>query len=200
MFTYRATNTLNGKFYIGSSTNFESRRNQHLSDRRRNTPFHNALRKYPEMFEWEVWEDDSDEPILEQALLDMFFGTEQCYNLNPLASRPPSQKGATRTPEQRKRVSDAKRGRKNSPEHCKNISAGKRGKPGRKWTQKQKDHMTKLKEKERLPQEEIDRRIDIIQKSGIDVFKHGSRTKISKLLGLSRTQTNRFLNKYYFNQ
>ena len=53
-----------------------------------NYPFQNALRKTPEAFEWEVWSDDSREPILEQALLDMWFGTEQCYNLNPFASRP----------------------------------------------------------------------------------------------------------------
>jgi len=88
MDTYKATNTLNGKFYIGSSRNFEERKKAHLSSKE-NYPFQNALRKNPEAFEWEVWSDDSDERILEQALLDIWFGKEQCYNLNPLASSPP---------------------------------------------------------------------------------------------------------------
>jgi group I intron endonuclease len=88
MITYKATNTLSGKFYIGSTTNFEKRKKAHLSSRY-NYPFQNALRKNPEAFEWEVIEDDSGEPVLEQALLDMWYGKECCYNLNPCASRPP---------------------------------------------------------------------------------------------------------------
>jgi group I intron endonuclease len=88
MDTYKATNTINGKFYIGSAVNFEDRKKAHLRSKK-NYPFQNALRKNPEAFEWEVWSDDSDEPILEQTLLDMWFGKECCYNLNPLANRPP---------------------------------------------------------------------------------------------------------------
>jgi hypothetical protein len=86
MDTYRATNTLNGKFYIGSTSNFEKRKNQHLGSKR-NLPFQNALRKNPEAFEWEVWKDNLDEPVLEQALLDMWVGKEQCYNICPVANR-----------------------------------------------------------------------------------------------------------------
>jgi hypothetical protein len=89
MDTYKATNTTNGKFYIGSTNNFERRREEHLSSGA-NYPFQNALRKDPEAFEWEVWSDDFDEPVLEQALLDMWYGKECCYNLNPSATRPPS--------------------------------------------------------------------------------------------------------------
>ena len=86
MDTYRATNTTNGKFYIGSTTNFERRKYEHLVSTK-NLPFQNALRNNPEAFEWEVWSDDSDEPILEQALLDMWYGKECCYNLNSQADR-----------------------------------------------------------------------------------------------------------------
>jgi group I intron endonuclease len=88
MDTYKATNTNNGRFYIGSTTNFERRKVEHLKSRE-NLPFQNALRKDPSAFEWEVYSDDSDEPSLEQALLDMWYGTEMCYNINPFASRPP---------------------------------------------------------------------------------------------------------------
>jgi group I intron endonuclease len=92
VFTYKATNTLNGKFYIGSTRDFEARKKGHLSSRH-NYPFQNALRNNPGVFEWKVVEDASDEPILEQALLDMWHGTEMCYNLNPRADRPPSWEG-----------------------------------------------------------------------------------------------------------
>ena len=87
MQTYIATNTVDGKFYIGSTKNFESRKKQHLKPGC-NFPFQVALRRNPESFEWKVWEDDSEEPTLEQALLDMWFGTEQCYNLSSYTNRP----------------------------------------------------------------------------------------------------------------
>jgi group I intron endonuclease len=87
MYTYVATNTSNGRFYIGSTKNFERRKKSHLKSRV-NLPFQNALRKNPEAFEWEVWEDDSDLPVMEQALLDMWFHTAQCYNLSSIAGRP----------------------------------------------------------------------------------------------------------------
>ena len=98
MDTYRATNTTNGKFYIGSTTNFEKRKKAHLRSKEI-YPFHNALRKTPDVFEWEVWSDDCDEPVLEQALLDMWFGCEQCYNLNTSAKHPPPQ---SRRPQERR--------------------------------------------------------------------------------------------------
>ena len=87
MDTYIAINTLNGKFYIGSTTNFKRRQKEHLNSDL-NFPFQNALRANPKAFQWEVWSDDSCERVLEQALLDMWFGKEQCYNLNPSATFP----------------------------------------------------------------------------------------------------------------
>jgi group I intron endonuclease len=88
MITYKATNTLNGKFYIGSTINFKRRKRDHLKGTE-NYPFQNALRKNPDAFIWEIYEDEYDKPILEQSLLDMWCGKEQCYNLNPFATRPP---------------------------------------------------------------------------------------------------------------
>lgn len=88
MLTYIARNTRNGKFYIGSTKNFEARKKAHL-DNQGDFAFHRALRKKPDDFEWEVFEDESEERELEQALLDMFFGKEMCYNLSPFATCPP---------------------------------------------------------------------------------------------------------------
>jgi group I intron endonuclease len=92
--TYIATNTLNGKFYIGSTNNLPQRIYDHINCHR-NYPFQNALRKNPDKFVWESYEDSSDEPILEQNLLDMWYGKGQCYNLNPVAGRPPVCTGHT---------------------------------------------------------------------------------------------------------
>lgn len=95
MDTYKATNTKNGKFYIGSTINFQERKKSHLRSKE-DYYFQRALRKDPDAFIWEVYSDDYDEPILEQALLDMWFGKECCYNLNPSASRPPSNPALSR--------------------------------------------------------------------------------------------------------
>lgn len=111
MITYIATNTKNGKFYVGSTNNFERRKKQHM-ECKKGYPFQNALRKNPEAFEWETWSDDSDEPNLEQALLDMWFGTEQCYNLSKDASAP--MRGKKHTTESKQKIRRAKRGKKAS--------------------------------------------------------------------------------------
>jgi group I intron endonuclease len=218
MFTYKATNTSNGKFYIGSTNNFEKRKKGHLKSKE-SYPFQNALRKNPKAFEWEVWEDNSDEPILEQALLDMFFGTGQCYNLNPIASRPPSHKGRKKTPEHRARIGKAHKGRVKSPEECEKISRAKKGKPpgmalpdgtipreivekraasrvanGKKWTQEQRKS---LGLKIQLAEEEVNRRVTLIKQSGIDLKEWGSLKKVANLLGLTHAGARGFLNKYW---
>lgn len=85
MITYRATNTLNGKFYIGSTIrDFKKRKQEHLRSKF-DWPFQRALRKNPEAFVWEVWEDEEDSPVLEQKLLDWWYGSEKCYNLTGVA-------------------------------------------------------------------------------------------------------------------
>ena len=126
MDTYISTNTSNGRFYIGSTTNFEWRKYCHLNNKR-NYPFQNALRKTPEAFIWEVFSDESDEPVLEQALLDMFYGTEQCYNLSPRANRPPSRAGVPVSEETRRKIRENNKGRKKSKETKQKISEAMRG-------------------------------------------------------------------------
>jgi group I intron endonuclease len=121
MDTYKATNTTNGKFYIGSTTNFKMRKKAHLRSKE-SYPFQNALRKNPEAFEWEVWSDDFDEPILEQALLDMWCGKECCYNLNPSAKHPPSSRGKSPSPERRAKTSATLMGHSVSEEARKKMS------------------------------------------------------------------------------
>ena len=94
MDTYRATNTLNGKFYIGSSVNFERRKREHLSSKETYL-FQTDLRKNPEAFIWEVYTDNLDTNEHEVRLLKESYFDVRCYNLNSCAERPPSQKGKT---------------------------------------------------------------------------------------------------------
>jgi len=87
--TYRATNQKNGKWYVGSTTtSFERRKREHLNSTT-NLPFHNALRRDPGAFTWEIL-DESEEDVVtrshEQYVLDGWWGTEYCYNINPHAN------------------------------------------------------------------------------------------------------------------
>jgi group I intron endonuclease len=85
MITYRATNTKNGKWYVGSAINFERRKREHLTSKQK-TPFHNALRKNPELFVWEILQEDgSNNRHFEQSILDLWVGSEYCYNLSSSA-------------------------------------------------------------------------------------------------------------------
>lgn len=110
MITYIATNTTNGKFYIGSTKNFERRKQEHIESKD-NYPFQNSLRKNPDKFEWEIYEDDYNEPILEQSLLDIWWGKSQCYNINQYASRPPDPTGRKVKDETRDKISEKMKGR-----------------------------------------------------------------------------------------
>ena len=145
MFTYKATNTRNGKFYVGSTRDFIKRKRSHLASKA-NYPFQNALRQNPEAFEWEVIEDDSEDPVLEQALLDLWFGTEMCYNLSPYAcggcvehsdetkqkmSR--SRKGKPLSEKNKAALSKARKGMKFTEEHKRNISLAKTGQSHASW-------------------------------------------------------------------
>jgi group I intron endonuclease len=123
MITYIARNTVNGRFYIGSTKNFSRRKKNHLNSTDP-YPFQRALSKNPDQFEWELFEDDSDEPFLEQALLDMWYGKEMCYNLNPEAARPPSWKGKKHSKEtlEKMSLSNNKRGKQESNESRKKKS------------------------------------------------------------------------------
>lgn len=127
MITYIATNTQNGKFYVGSTTDFDRRKKEHLTSAQQ-FHFQRALRKNPDLFIWEIFEDDSEEPVLEQALLDMWYGKEQCYNMCGFAGRPPERKGTKLTAEQyakrvsRLRMNPPMRGKQHSRDTKEKIS------------------------------------------------------------------------------
>jgi group I intron endonuclease len=181
MDTYKATNTTNGKFYIGSTTNFEKRKKAHLRSKEP-YPFQNALRKNPEAFEWEVWSDDYDDPVLEQALLDMWYGKECCYNLSQFADRGPDRTGKkqpsdfgpkhaeklkgrkrpehsewmrmnmpSRSPGVRAKISEANKGKIRTQEVRDRIAAKLQGTTWGNHTQEHREHMSKIHSGENNP-------------------------------------------------
>ena len=133
MITYIATNTLTGKFYIGSTTDFEKRKKQHLKSTK-NLPFQNALRLNPDAFRWEYFEDEHTERTWEQALLDLYCGSKFCYNLNPNVLTPPENKGVNnpnhgkeRPEETKKKISKTKQGVHFTEEHKRKLKEAKLG-------------------------------------------------------------------------
>ncbi len=93
MITYVPINLTNKKFYVGSTVDFYKRQKSHLNSNE-NYPFQNSLRNNPDNFYWVQGEDDGlDDRSEEQYMLNFYFGTPWCYNINPNASVPPSPKG-----------------------------------------------------------------------------------------------------------
>lgn len=95
---YSITNKINGKIYIGSSKNIYCRKTQHYSELRgryhENIFLQRSWNKYgEENFVFNLIEEVSDVTKLyerEQYYIDKYFDKEEkCYNLNPVASKPP---------------------------------------------------------------------------------------------------------------
>jgi hypothetical protein len=93
MLTYAGINLRTKKFQVGSTTDFERRLSQHMT-RDMNPEFNRALQKNPSEFYWIVSEDDGfNDRSEEQYYLDFYCGSVWCYNINPNAAEPPSQRG-----------------------------------------------------------------------------------------------------------
>lgn len=112
---YQIRNLENGKMYIGSSCRLYDRKLQHKNDlknnRHENIHLQHAFNKYGiENFIFEIIEFciEEEQYIIEQYWLDKFYGKEFCYNINPIASKPPNNKGKKRnlTEEKRKELNE----------------------------------------------------------------------------------------------
>ena len=145
MITYRAINTKNGKWYVGSTVDFKRRKREHLLSKAK-SPFYNALRRSPEDFTWEVLEeDDRDDRLTEQLILDVWFGSTYCYNLSASAVGYDSERAkkawtkglGLRNAEQRKEHS--KKGHLEKNEEGKSLLAVKMGRAGAATLHSRKD-------------------------------------------------------------
>lgn len=98
---YKIKNIINNKIYIGSSNNIYKRKNEHFSALKNgshcNAHLQRAYNFYGENnFIFEIIETCNEIDLLkvEQKYLDKYFDNGiSCYNENPIANKPPSQKG-----------------------------------------------------------------------------------------------------------
>lgn len=134
---YKATNTINGKAYIGIDSNWPHRKHAHLFAARNSKAeayaFHRAIRKYGEQnFRWEVLLENAT-PQDEIRLIEEH-GTfrDTGYNLTKGGE---ATMGWIPSEETRRKISEANKGNKNcvgrvmSEETRKRISESKKGKP-----------------------------------------------------------------------
>lgn len=85
MITYKATNIVNGMWYVGSTNNFERRKKEHLRGNYRDR-FHRELQKNPSNFVWVIINNDKlNTRDFEQKILNEHYGKRYCYNVSPNA-------------------------------------------------------------------------------------------------------------------
>ena len=153
---YRITCTVNKKFYIGSSVNLLQRWGEHRkmlrSNNHGNIHLQRAWNKYgEETFIFEVIELVLTSFLLEreQFWIDKTQAVKKGFNIAKVAG---SVLGITRSPETRKKISEAKkgkpspnRGRKHTPEARAKMSEGQRRNPvnlGRKFSPEHRAKMS----------------------------------------------------------
>lgn len=132
---YRITNKVNGKVYIGSSVNTSKRSREHFGllrlGRHQNRYLQRAFNLHGETaFEFDTIEYINDVKILlerEQAWINKI-GLNLLYNINPIASKPPSQKGVSPSVATREKLSLAGKGKALSAERKAKISLANKGK------------------------------------------------------------------------
>ncbi len=153
---YKITNTINGKVYVGSAVNFDTRWKEHIRELRKGThhssALQNAWNKYGEdNFEFSIIEEcERTRKVLlgrEQYWMDTLDSVAKGYNIaktagsqlgmkmspEAIAARVEKNTGKKRTPETRALMSEVQSNR--SPEWCANISASKK----RYWAEKGTD-------------------------------------------------------------
>ena len=156
---YLITNVVNGKVYVGSSTNLKKRRNDHFSDLKRgrhgNPHLQSAYRKYgKDALSFQILEYCSTEDLVirEDWWIDLLdaMNPDKGYNLLSADRRGANgMTGKKHSDETRAKMSAAHKGNKNSLGHKHSdetrakMSAAKKGKPnGRKHSEETKAKMS----------------------------------------------------------
>jgi group I intron endonuclease len=134
---YVITNKIDGKRYFGSTgESFRERWQDHKGKLRNNkhgNPYlQNAWNLYGEdNFTFDIMYSCPSDQVLfwEQILLDMWWDRQiNCYNIEQVACKPPSQLGKKLSPETKKKMSAAQMGKKHTPEARANMSKAQKGK------------------------------------------------------------------------
>nr|DAH39497.1 MAG TPA: intron associated endonuclease [Caudoviricetes sp.] len=178
---YKATNLINGKVYIGQTTNsLEQRIKQHFFKKDDGAYFHNALKKYGhDGFKWEIIDQaDNEDELIEKeiywiACYESFTDKNKGYNSTSGGETGKSvseevrlkismkNKGKVITEEQREKLRQAFIGREVSNETREKISKAvtgeKNGMFGKKHTEEEKENLRKLSSGRKLTQESKDK-------------------------------------------
>lgn len=123
---YRATNIVNGKFYIGvTKFTLAHRRNNHLAEarsaRQTHMPFIKALRKYGHAsFRWDILEEFDDDDIANAAEVAWIAALRPHYNV---AKGGRGITGFKRSDEWKKMMSAKMKGRRRTPEQLEALRA-----------------------------------------------------------------------------
>jgi group I intron endonuclease len=163
---YKIINKIDGKYYVGSSSNINRRRIRHFDTLRKgvhhNTKLQRAFDKHgTDNFQFVCVQLLSTGDLLtkEQLYLnECKMNPESNYNIKYVARAPKgykhneesklkirnSLKGRMRTDDVRRRISDGLKGKLKSPEHCRNLSTSHKGKPGRPHTEEHKRFVSKI--------------------------------------------------------
>lgn len=146
---YKATNTKNGKAYIGFDSDWPSRKSCHLCEglTRKNKiyPFYRALQKYgQDAFEWEILYQSEDRDHTLNTMENHFIVEHNTFNPNGynLTLGGEATFGWIPTVETRKKISDSKTGRPSGMKGLKRpwLSERNRQRAGGKVPGKQKEY------------------------------------------------------------
>jgi len=128
---YKATNTINGKVYVGFDSNWPNRKRYHKSQHKKTkSKFYNAICKYGwDKFDWELIYQSVDGnhtlKIMETYFIKQFNSFTEGYN-STLGGD--GILGFKHSKEQIQKRTNKVKGRKHSVNWCENISKGKIGK------------------------------------------------------------------------
>ena len=180
MIIYRATNTVNGKMYIGKTVKtLEVRKREHLNSAKRGveTIFHKVIRKYSEqMFRWDILAVAGNEEVLMSLekkfiyLYNTYAGSG--YNMTEGGD---GVSGLVCSEETRRKLSEANKGKKASEESKRKMSEARKG---RKLSEEAKKKIGEVHKGRKLS-EEAKKKIGEVQK-GKKKHSEESRKKISE--------------------
>ena len=163
---YKIINTVDEKYYVGSSINVKKRINRHFDQLRKGKHHNIKLQRAYDKYGAEnfksicVEEVESDLRLTqEQLYLDVCkLNKESNYNISYVAQSPKgyrhneftknkirrSLKGRVRSKDFRVRISNGLKGKSKTPDHCRNMSISQKGRIGRPQTEEHKLMMSRI--------------------------------------------------------
>ena len=130
---YVARNILNRKPYVGQTNDFDGRKRDHRYAKK-DTHFHNAIRKYGwQMFDWGILKDGLTKPLAdfwEKHYIKEFNCVDNGYNMTEGGE---GSIGLVHTEKTRKKMSRTRKGVPKTDEHKQNISKALMGENHPSW-------------------------------------------------------------------